>query len=63
MATDDRQRTIQTLLELAAGNNPNDCWDDTRARELLRSQSTADELRAMGVADEMIEQIFPEHGR
>ena len=63
MTDADRQRTIQTLLELAAGNNPNDCWDDTRARELLRSQSTADELREMGVAAELIEEIFPEHGR
>jgi hypothetical protein len=63
VTAEDRQRTIETLLELAAGNNPNDCWDDTRARELLRSQSTADELRDMGVSDEMIEEIFPGHGR
>lgn len=55
----ERRRTLETLLELAAGNNPNDCWDDTRARELLRSQSTAEELREIGVADELIEEIFP----
>jgi hypothetical protein len=61
---DDRIRTLRTLIELAEGNNPNDCWDDTRARELLRANSTADELRALGVGPEMIEQIFPEqHGR
>jgi hypothetical protein len=63
VTADDRQRTIETLLELASGNNPTDCWDDTRARELLRSQSSVEELRAMGVADETIEEIFPGHGR
>jgi len=58
-APDDRERTIRTLIELAARNNPTDCWDDRRARELLRSQSTADELRAMGVAGDLIDEIFP----
>ena len=56
---DDRERTLRTLIELAAGNNPTDCWDDRRALELLRSQTTADELRSMGVAADMIDEIFP----
>jgi hypothetical protein len=60
VTSDDRRRTLHTLIELASGNNPNDCWDDRRARELLRSQSTAEELRALGVGDEMIDEIFPE---
>lgn len=55
---DERIRTLRTLLELAAANNPNDCWDDTRAIDLLRSRSNADELRALGADEKLIELIF-----
>ena len=61
MPTDDRRRaTLLTLIELAQGNSPNDCWDDQRAEELLRSQSTAEELRELGMSEQMIERIFAE---
>jgi hypothetical protein len=61
MPTDDRRRaTLLTLIELAQGNSPNDCWDDQRAEELLRSQSTAEELRELGMSEQMIARIFPE---
>jgi len=53
-----RRKTLQTLIELAEGSSPSDCWDDTRAEDLLRSQSTPDEVRELGMSEEMIERIF-----
>lgn len=53
-----RQKTLRSLIELAEGNNPNDCWDDRRAAELLRSQSTPEELRELGMTDRMIDHVF-----
>ena len=58
--TDDtaRRKTLQTLIELARGSSPADCWDDRRAEDLLRSQSTADEVRELGMSEEMIARVF-----
>ena len=55
---DQRRKTLQTLLELAQRSNPADCWDDRRAEDLLRSQSTPEELRAAGASESMIEHVF-----
>jgi len=55
---DARRKTLQTLISLAEQSNPNDCWDDRRAEDLLRSQSTADEVRELGMSEQMIERIF-----
>ncbi|HXG59192.1 MAG TPA: hypothetical protein VNL91_09235 [Thermoanaerobaculia bacterium] len=61
---DERKRTLRTLIDLASGFNPSDCWDDRRAMDLLRSQSTPDELRELGLDEAMIAHIFEEtHGR
>ena len=61
MLTDDRRRaTLLALIELAEGSNPQDCWDDQRAEDLLRSQSSAEELRELGMSEQMIERIFAE---
>jgi hypothetical protein len=61
MPTDERRRaTLLTLIELAQGSSPQDCWDDQRAEALLRSQSTAEELRELGMSEQMIERIFAE---
>jgi hypothetical protein len=38
----ERRKTLQTLIELAEGSSPSDCWDDRRAEDLLRSQSNPD---------------------
>jgi 6-pyruvoyltetrahydropterin/6-carboxytetrahydropterin synthase len=54
-----RRKTLQTLIELAEGSSPSDCWDDTRAEDLLRSQSTPEEVRELGMTEEMIARIFP----
>jgi len=59
MATEDeRRRTLRTLIDLAEGSNPADCWDDRRAEELLRSQSNAGEARELGMSEVMIERVF-----
>ena len=55
---DDRRRTLQTLIDLAEGSSPNDCWDDARAESLLRSHSTPAELRELGMSAGMIERVF-----
>lgn len=60
---EERRRTLRTLIELAGGFSPSDCWDDQRAMELLRSQSTADELRELGANESIIAHIFGEAPR
>jgi 6-pyruvoyltetrahydropterin/6-carboxytetrahydropterin synthase len=58
----ERRKTLQTLIELAEGSSPSDCWDDARAEDLLRSQSNADEVRELGMSEEMISRVFGEWG-
>jgi 6-pyruvoyltetrahydropterin/6-carboxytetrahydropterin synthase len=53
-----RRKTLQTLIELADGSSPADCWDDSRAEDLLRSQSSAAEARELGMTEQMIERVF-----
>ena len=60
MLDEARRKTLLLLIELAQGHSPNDCWDDRRAEDLLRSQSTPEELRELGVDEKMIEHIFAE---
>ncbi len=55
---ENRRKTLETLIALAEGSNPADCWDDGRAESLLRSQSSADEVRQLGMSEPMIERIF-----
>jgi hypothetical protein len=56
--TEDRLKTLRTLIELADGNSPTSCFDDRRAMELLRTQATAEELRALGASERLIEHVF-----
>jgi hypothetical protein len=61
--TDDRRKTLQVLIELAEESSPTACWDDGRAIELLRAQTTAAELRELGASEGLIEHVFAEpHG-
>jgi len=60
MDEEARRRTLLALIALAEGHSPADCWDDQRAEELLRSQSTPDELRHLGIDERMIAHLFPE---
>jgi 6-pyruvoyltetrahydropterin/6-carboxytetrahydropterin synthase len=55
---DDRRKTLQTLIALAEGSSPSDCWDDQRAESLLRSQSNPAELRELGMSEGMITRVF-----
>jgi len=59
---DERRKTLQTLIQLAEGSSPSACWDDSRAEDLLRSQSTPDELRELGMSQGMIDRVFRESG-
>lgn len=61
VADDARRKTLQTLIMLAESSNPADCWDDSRAEDLLRSQSSAEEVRELGMSEQMIERIFGVH--
>jgi len=45
-------------MGLAEGSNPAACWDDERAEALLRSQSTREEMRELGMSQEMIDRVF-----
>jgi 6-pyruvoyltetrahydropterin/6-carboxytetrahydropterin synthase len=53
-----RRKTLETLIELAEGSSAADCWDDSRAEALLRSQSTPGELRAAGASEATIRHLF-----
>jgi 6-pyruvoyltetrahydropterin/6-carboxytetrahydropterin synthase len=54
----NRRNTLKTLIALAEASYPADCWDDARAEALLRSQSSPDELRELGMSEPMIERVF-----
>lgn len=61
---ENRRRTLLALMDLAEENSPNACWDDRRAMELLRSQATPDELRELGMSEQLIAHVFAEeHAR
>jgi 6-pyruvoyltetrahydropterin/6-carboxytetrahydropterin synthase len=55
---ENRRKTLETLLALAQDSNPSACWDDRRAEDLLRSQSSPEELRGLGADETTIEHIF-----
>jgi hypothetical protein len=55
---EERRRTLMALVALAEENSPNACWDDARAVELLRTKASADELRELGVSEQMIEFVY-----
>jgi 6-pyruvoyltetrahydropterin/6-carboxytetrahydropterin synthase len=55
---EERRKTLRTLIELAGGSSPVDCWDDRRAEDLLRSQTTPDEARSLGMSEGLLERVF-----
>jgi hypothetical protein len=61
---DNRRQTLLALIHLAEGDSPNACWDDRRAIELLRKETTPEELRELGIGEGLIEHVFSgEHVR
>ena len=57
---EERRKTLLTLIDLAGDSSASACWDDQRAIELLRKESTPQELRALGADDRLIAFVFPE---
>lgn len=55
-----RRKTLEALLEIAAGDDPRSCWDPSRARELLRNQSSLEELKEAGAREEILAELWPE---
>ena len=55
-----RRKTLEALLEIATGDDPHSCWDPSRAVELLRNQSSPDELREAGAGEEVLAELWPE---
>ena len=55
---ENRRKTLSTLISLAEASNPAACWDDARAEALLRSQSSPQEVRELGMSEEMIDRVF-----
>jgi 6-pyruvoyltetrahydropterin/6-carboxytetrahydropterin synthase len=60
---DNRRETLRTLIALAEGSSPNDCWDDRRAEELLRAETSPAEARELGMSEPLIARIFGEHAK
>jgi hypothetical protein len=61
---ESRRRTLLTLIHLAEENSASACWDDRRAMELLRKEATAEELRELGMDEQLIAHVFAEeHAR
>ncbi len=61
----DRQRrkaTLRSLIDLARGSDPVACWDPERALQLLRGQSSIEELQSFGFEAEVIEMVFGPRG-
>jgi hypothetical protein len=56
--TDERRRTLDTLLALYGRIDNTGCWD--RAEVLLRAHYSPDELREAGADRAIIARIFPE---
>ncbi len=54
----ERRKTLQALIGLAEGSSPIDCWDDRRAEDLLRSQTSVEEARELGMSEALIERVF-----
>jgi hypothetical protein len=54
---EDRTETLRTLIDLAQAPDPASCWD--RAAEILRCQSTAEELRRLGAEPRLIAELWP----
>ncbi|MBW3563218.1 MAG: 6-carboxytetrahydropterin synthase [Acidobacteria bacterium] len=53
-----RVETLTMLIELSEGDTAGSCWGPDRAERLLRRQSSASELRELGLGEQRIEAIF-----
>jgi hypothetical protein len=58
---DERRKTLEALVDIAMADDPVPCYDGTMAERLLRSQSTREELAAIGVDPVILERLWPAH--
>lgn len=56
----ERKKTLETLIELAHGDDPSGCWDPSRALVLLRTQATPGELEEIGAGAALIDELWPD---
>lgn len=56
---ENRRSTLQALVDLAMADDPVPCYDGAMAERLLRSQSSREELAAMGVDPVILERLWP----
>jgi hypothetical protein len=56
---DDRRKTLEALVDIAMADDPVPCYDGAMAERLLRSQSSREELAAIGVAPAILERLWP----
>lgn len=53
-----RRKTLETLVDLYQGGAESSCYGPDRAERLLKQQSSAEELRKIGVGDAVIDRLF-----
>lgn len=58
---DDRRKTLEALVDIAMADDPVPCYDGSMAERLLRSQSSREELAAIGVDPAVLERLWPAH--
>ncbi len=56
----ERRKTLEALIDMVDADDLSACWDSDHAESLLRSQSSAEELREIGADGELIERLWPE---
>jgi hypothetical protein len=57
---EDREKTLRVLVDLAVADDLVSCFSGSNAMRLLRSQSSPEELRRIGIDPETIRQVWPE---
>lgn len=57
-ALERRWQTLAALVDLFEGASESSCYGPERAEHLLREQSSADELRKMGIDESLISRLF-----
>lgn len=57
-ALERRWKTLATLVDLFEGATESSCYGPDRAEHLLKEQSSADELRKLGIDESLIGRLF-----
>jgi hypothetical protein len=54
----DRREILQTLIAMVREGRSGTCWDSEQAGRLLRSQSSVEEVKSLGVEAELIDAVW-----